>query len=85
MARSGPSNAAAQFERDLLIERTRSGLERAKAEGGTLGRPATLNNSQRAAVREALAEGASVSSVAKRYATSRQTMTRARDATTGAV
>lgn len=31
--------AVAQFERDLLIERTQSGLERAKAEGKVLGRP----------------------------------------------
>ncbi len=31
--------AVAQFERDLLIERTQAGLERAKAEGKILGRP----------------------------------------------
>ncbi|MNG30168.1 putative DNA-invertase from lambdoid prophage Rac [compost metagenome] len=31
--------AVAEFERDLLIERTHAGLERAKAEGKTLGRP----------------------------------------------
>lgn len=31
--------AVAQFERDLLIERTHAGLERAKAEGKRLGRP----------------------------------------------
>ncbi|MFP3803079.1 recombinase family protein, partial [Paraburkholderia sp. SIMBA_027] len=36
-------NAVAQFERDLLIERTQSGLKRAKSEGKTLGRPARLN------------------------------------------
>lgn len=32
-------NAVAEFERDLLIERTHAGLERAKAEGKRLGRP----------------------------------------------
>lgn len=32
-------NAVAQFERDLLIERTQSGLARAKAEGKPLGQP----------------------------------------------
>lgn len=32
-------NAVAEFERDLLIERTQSGLKRAKAEGKKLGRP----------------------------------------------
>jgi putative DNA-invertase from lambdoid prophage Rac len=46
-------NAVAQFERDLLIERTQSGIERAKAEGVVLGRPGALNDKQRAAVRAA--------------------------------
>jgi len=32
-------SAVAEFERDLLIERTHAGLERAKAEGKKLGRP----------------------------------------------
>ena len=32
--------AVAEFERDLLIERTQAGLNRAKAEGKRLGRPA---------------------------------------------
>src|SRR5580692_11374477 len=45
----GVINAVAQFERDLLIERTRSGLARAKAEGVVLGRPATLDAEQRKA------------------------------------
>ena len=34
----GVINAVAQFERDLLIERTQSGLKRAKAEGAVFGR-----------------------------------------------
>ncbi|MCZ6908529.1 MAG: recombinase family protein, partial [Rickettsia endosymbiont of Ixodes persulcatus] len=38
----GVINAVAQFERDLLIERTQSGLARAKANGKTLGRPQIL-------------------------------------------
>jgi putative DNA-invertase from lambdoid prophage Rac len=33
--------AVAQFERDLLIERTNFGLARAKADGATPGQPAT--------------------------------------------
>jgi putative DNA-invertase from lambdoid prophage Rac len=32
-------NAVAEFERDLLIERTQAGLARAKLEGKKLGRP----------------------------------------------
>lgn len=38
--------AVAQFERDLLIERTQAGLERAKAEGKALGRPAKASFEQ---------------------------------------
>ncbi len=72
--------ATAQFERDLLIERTQAGLERAKAEGTTLGRPGTLDAAQRDAVRAALASGASVSETARRFDTSRQTILRCRDA-----
>ena len=64
----GVINAIAQFERDLLIERTQSGLQRAKAEGAVLGRPATLDADQRDAVLAELAAGASVSELeAARY------------------
>jgi putative DNA-invertase from lambdoid prophage Rac len=70
--------AVAQFERDLLIERTQSGLERAKAEGVALGRPSALDAEQREDVRQALAAGESVSGIARRYGTSRQTIMRAR-------
>ena len=80
----GVINAVAQFERDLLIERTQSGLKRAKAEGAVFGRPATLDADQRDAVRAGLAAGVSVSELAKRHATSRQTIMRVRDAAAGA-
>lgn len=36
-------NAMAEFERDLLVERTQSGLKRAKLEGKILGRPPAHN------------------------------------------
>jgi len=74
-------NAVAEFERDLLIERTQAGLNRAKAEGKTLGRPAILTNDQRLLVAQRLKEGTSVSSLAREFKTSRQTIMRARDAT----
>lgn len=67
-------NAVAQFERDLLIERTQSGLNRAKAEGKTLGRPAVLNEQQKQAVRDGLAAGKSVSALARKLGASRQTV-----------
>ena len=70
--------AVAEFERDLLIERTNSGLARAKAEGATLGRPATLTIHQQEVIRVALAAGTSVSELARRYDTSRQTIMRVR-------
>src|SRR3954447_373364 len=38
----GVINAVAEFERDLLVERTQAGLSRAKAEGKRLGRPLSL-------------------------------------------
>src|ERR1700690_4107373 len=60
----GVINSVAQFERDLLIERTQSGLKRARAEGAVFGRPATLDADQRDAVRAGLADGASVSELA---------------------
>ena len=75
-------NAVAQFERDLLIERTQSGLKRAKAEGKTLGRPATLGEQQKPAVRDGLAAGEGVSALARKLGTSRQTVMRARAADT---
>lgn len=38
--------AVAEFERDLLIERTQQGLMRAKAEGKQLGRPAAVKTTR---------------------------------------
>lgn len=38
--------AVAEFERDLLIERTQSGLRRAKAEGKRLGRPEAVKTTE---------------------------------------
>lgn len=76
----GVINAVAQFERDLLIERTQSGLARAKAQGKPLGRPATLTAYQQAQVRDRIAAGETVSAIARDFGTSRQTIMRARDA-----
>ena len=75
-------NSVAQFERDLLIERTQSGLKRAKAEGAVFGRPASLDEVQRKAVRKELEKGTSVSELARQFGPSRQTVMRARDAAT---
>lgn len=72
--------AVAEFERDLLVERTQSGLVRARAEGKTLGRPGALTDGQREEVTQRLSRGESVSALARAYETSRQTILRARAA-----
>lgn len=71
--------AVAEFERDLLIERTQSGLARAKAEGKSLGRKPALTPAQQAEARKRLAQGESVAQLARDYETTRQTIMRVRD------
>jgi putative DNA-invertase from lambdoid prophage Rac len=71
--------AVAEFERDLLIERTQSGLARAKASGTQLGRPQALNASHTQAALQMLSEGLSIAAVAREFNTSRQTVMRLRD------
>ena len=76
----GVINAVAEFERDLLVERTQAGLARARAEGRRIGRPMSLTPDQRAEVVRRLAAGESISAVARAMGTSRQTVSRVRDA-----
>lgn len=75
----GVINAVAQFERDLLIERTQSGLARAKSKGKILGRPKILSESQREQAIQQLREVKSIASIARSFNTSRQTIMRIRD------
>lgn len=72
--------AVAEFERDLLIERTQSGLARARAEGKALGRPRSISEAAMSDVRARLAAGETISAIAKVYSTSRQTIMRVRGA-----
>ena len=76
----GVINAVAEFERDLLVERTQAGLARARAEGKPIGRPMSLSPERRAEAARRLAAGESVSAVARALGTSRQTVTRVREA-----
>lgn len=71
-------NAMAEFERDLLIERTHAGLARAKQEGKTFGRPTALSPAQRLEVAEKVNAGIPVAQLAGEYRTSRQTIMRVR-------
>lgn len=68
--------AVAEFERDLLVERTQSGLARAKAEGKTLGRPKALDDARRQEVLQRLAVGGALAAVARALKTSRATVMR---------
>ena len=68
--------AVAEFERDLLIERTLSGQARARSEGVKFGRPSALSAEAAETGRGLLAEGVSVSEVARQLGTSRRTIYR---------
>lgn len=68
--------AVAEFERDLLVERTQAGLSRAKAHGKKLGRPCTLTMEQKELVRQRLKVGASLSVLAKELGVSRSAIQR---------
>lgn len=78
----GVINAVAQFERDLLTERTQAGLARAKAEGKTLGRPPRLSIDQQELVKTKIEDGQTISAIARELKTSRQTIMRVRDQAT---
>ena len=71
-------SAMAEFERDLLIERTQSGLARAKSQGKLLGRPRSLDAIQIDLVEQRLAEGESIAGLAREFGTSRQSIMRIR-------
>lgn len=71
-------NAVAEFERDLLIERTNARISKAKAEGKALGRPPALTASQRDQVAAQLSSGVPIAQIAKSFSTSRQTIMRIR-------
>ena len=72
--------AVADFERDLIIERTQAGQARARAAGTHMGRPSKTTPDQQRAIREALAAGATVSSMAAHYQVSRATIIAIRNA-----
>ncbi|WP_431470903.1 recombinase family protein [Sphingosinithalassobacter sp. LHW66-3] len=68
--------AVAEFERDLLIERTQAGLARARAAGKPLGRRSALSHSQQAEVLKRRSEGASLGELAKAFGVSRAAIQR---------
>jgi putative DNA-invertase from lambdoid prophage Rac len=66
--------AVAEFERDLLIERTQAGLERAKAGGQVLGRPKAAKADE--VIEWMRDNAASVRETAKRFGIGRATVAR---------
>ena len=75
--------AVADFERDLIIERTQAGQARARAEGKHMGRPSKTTEAQKQDIRDKLRAGLTVSEVARQFNVSRSTVISVRDAVTG--
>lgn len=80
----GIITVVAEFERDLLIERTQSGMYRAKAQGKVLGRPQILSTRQKDEIKEHLALNKNVSQAARDFNVSRKTIMRVRDSDSSA-
>ena len=57
-------SAVAEFERDLLIERTQAGLRRAKTEGKKLGRPRAMTEAEESEALAMRSEGSSLAEAA---------------------
>ena len=70
--------AVAEFERDLLVERTQSGLSRAKAQGKVLGRPRSVDAQASKLVVARLERGEAVAALAREFGSSRQSIMRIR-------
>lgn len=70
--------AVAEFERDLLLERTRAGISRAKAAGTTFGRPSALSVDQQQIATRRLAAGDAIAAIARDLGVTRQTIMRLR-------
>lgn len=68
--------AVAEFERDLVVERTQAGLARAKAQGKRLGRPNSLTTEQQDVIRVRRSKGDSLGTLAKEFSVSRSAIQR---------
>ncbi|TCM58217.1 putative DNA-invertase from lambdoid prophage Rac [Rhizobium sp. PP-F2F-G48] len=72
--------AVAQFERELIAERTKAGVANARAKGKVLGRPVALTDQQKKDARQMVEQGHSYRSVAKAMGCSHATIMRACEA-----
>jgi putative DNA-invertase from lambdoid prophage Rac len=74
----GVLGVVAEFERDLLIERTQAGLARARAQGKRMGRPNALSPQDHAEALKQFAAGITNAQIARNLNTSRATIIRTR-------
>ncbi len=58
--------ALAEFERELILERTRAGIARARALGKKFGAPRSISESAAREVRERRAQGESLRTISQR-------------------
>lgn len=72
-------SAVADFERQLIIERVQAGLARAKAENKKLGRPSKTSVNDKQQIISKLAQGATVSQLAKDFGISRASVIKIRE------
>ena len=71
------SSAFAEYERALISERTKAGLQTARAKGTRMGRPPALTDEQKATARRLHKSGESISAIARILGVSRATVRRA--------
>lgn len=72
-------SAVADFERQLIVERVQAGLARAKAENVRLGRPSKTSASDKQQIMSKLAQGVTVSQLAKDFGISRASVIKIRE------
>ena len=68
--------AFAEYERALIRERTRAGIDAARAAGRRIGRPPALTEEQKASARQLQAQGHSIAAIARVLGVSRATIRR---------
>lgn len=71
------AGAFAEYERTLISERTRAGLDAARAAGRQIGRPPALTEEQKVSARQLQAQGRSIAAIARVLGVSRATIRRA--------
>lgn len=71
-------SAVAEFERDLLVERTQAGLARARKEGKRAGRPPAFTPEQKTLVLQKIQAGTPIAQIAREFGVTRQSVMRVR-------